>query len=94
MREAIIKSLKAAAADLVRYMGSQVKVERTISKIQMVYKIVASFDILMQLFYKIIQDLNEKIPAYTTRIKGALNQMRLKYTSGIDSAAMEGHLKE
>ena len=58
------------------------------------YEIVASFDVLMQSFCKTSQDCNEKIPAYTTRIEGALNQIRLKYPDRFDSAAVKGHLRE
>ena len=48
----------------------------------------------MQSFYQIIQDQNDKIPASTTRVPGTLNKIRFKYHDGLDSAAMEGHLKE
>ena len=48
-------------------MGSQVEVEGIISKLETVYGIAAMFDVLMQSFYKISQDCNEKIPAYVTQ---------------------------
>ena len=47
LREAIIWSLKGAATGLVRYMGSQVEVERINLKLEMVYGIVESFNVLM-----------------------------------------------
>ena len=72
-------------------MGSEVEVEGIISKFETVYGIVASFDVLMQSFYKI---RNEKIPVHTTRIEGALSQIRLKYPDRLDSAAVEGYLRE
>ena len=74
LREVFIKSLKGTAADIVRYMGPQVEVIGVISKLETVCGIIVSFDVWMQLFHKISQDLNGKIPAYTTRTEGALNQ--------------------
>ena len=52
-------------------MGPQVKVDGLIFKIETVYKMVVSFHGRIQSFYKISQDQNEKIPAYTIRIEGA-----------------------
>ena len=75
-------------------MGPQVEVERNISKLETVYGIAASFSVLLQLFYKISQDQNKKISAYTTRIEGALYHITLKYPDRLESAAMEGHLRE
>ena len=75
-------------------MGHHLEVEGIISKLETVYRIVASLDVLMQPFYKISQNENEKIPAYTTRIEEALNQIRLKHPQRLDSAAIGGHLRE
>ena len=58
------------------------------------YRIIATFNVLKMAFYKISQDCNEKIPAYATRIEGTLNEIRLKYQNRLDSAAVEGHLRE
>ena len=33
------------------------------------------------------------LKAYTTRIEGAINKIRLKYLDRLDSAAVEGHLR-
>ena len=71
MKEAIIKPLKGAAADLVIYMGPQVEVERIILKLETVNGIIESFGLLMQSFYKIRQSWNEMIPVYATRIEGS-----------------------
>ena len=60
----------------------------------MVHRIVTSFNVLVQSFYEISQDWNEKFPAYTTRIKRALNQIRLKYPDKLERADFEGHLRE
>ena len=70
LREAVIKALKGSAVEFREIYGESV--EGIISKLKTVYGIIASFDVLMQTFYKISQDWNEKIPAYTTRIEGGL----------------------
>ena len=72
----------------MRYTGPQVEVKGIISNLETVLVIATSFNVLMHLFYKIIQDQNEKIPAYTTRIEGVLNQIRFKYPHRLDSTAI------
>ena len=66
IREAIIKSLKGTAAELVQYLGLPVKVNDFLGKLDMVSGSVVSFDILMQSFYD--HSEAEKIPAYVTHI--------------------------
>ena len=94
LRETVIKSLKRNVADLVRCMGPKFEAEEIILKLETVYWIVLSCHVLMQSFYKISQIWSEKIPAYTTRIEGTLNQNRLKYPDRLMRAPMEGHLRE
>ena len=48
----------------------------------------------MQSFYKIGQDQNEKVPTFTSRIKGALSQITLKYLDRLGKTTMVGHLRE
>ena len=59
LREAVIKSLKGTAANLVRYMGPQVDIKGIILKLETVYGIVIPFYVLVQSFYKISQDWNQ-----------------------------------
>ena len=75
LRKAVIKSLKGTAVDLVRYMQPEVEVEGIISNLETVYGIAASFNVLMQSFYKINQVQSGKIRAF--------NQIRLKYSDQI-----------
>ena len=89
--EAVMNLFKGTAAGLVRYMRPQVEEEGIISKLEAVYRIVASFNVLIQSFYKISQYWNEKIPTYTTMIEETLGLIRLKYPDRIDMAAMEGN---
>ena len=60
------------AADVVRYVWPQADIEGIISKLKTVCGIVASFNVLMQLFHKISQDLNKNIPGYITKIERSL----------------------
>ena len=58
--EEIVQSLCGAAADLVQYLGLQTLLSEIINKLELVYGTVASFDILMQNFYKLQQGRTEK----------------------------------
>ena len=43
-----------------------------------IFGTVASFNVLMQNFYKIMQGNSEKVPLFATRLEGILNQIRLR----------------
>ena len=60
VRESIMQSLKGAAADMAHYMGPTAGVSDILEKLSVIFGTVASFDVLMQNFYKILQG-NEKV---------------------------------
>ena len=78
MRESIIRSLKGAVEDMVCYMGPTASVSEILEKLSVIFGMVASFDMLMQNFYKITQGGSEKVPSFVTRLEGTLNQIRIR----------------
>ena len=59
--EHIIKSLKGAVADMARYMEPTTSTGHILCKLLVIFGMVASFDILMQNFYKVSQGNNKSI---------------------------------
>ena len=78
VEESIVRSLTGAAADMAQYMGPTASVSDILQKLMVIFGKVASFDVLMQIFYKVTQGNHKKVPSFTTRLKGTLNQIRLK----------------
>ena len=78
VQESIIRSLKGAAADMARYMGPTASVSNILQKLIVIFWMAASFDVLMQNFYKVTQGNHKKVPSFTTRLEGTLNQIQLK----------------
>ena len=76
--ESIMRSLKGAVADMARYMGPTACVSDILEKLSVIFGTVASFDVLMQNFYKITQGSSEKVPSFATRLEGTQNQIRLR----------------
>ena len=74
VRESIMWSLKGVAADMACYMGPTAGVSDILEKLSVIFGTVASFDVLMQNFYKILQG-NEKVPSFATWLEGSLNQI-------------------
>ena len=60
VRESIMRSLKGATADMAHYMGPTVGVSEILEKLSVIFGMVASFDVLMQNFYKITWGVTEK----------------------------------
>ena len=91
--ESIMQSLKGAAADMARYMGPTAGVSDILEKLSVIFGTVASFDVLMQNFYKISQG-NEKVPSFVTRLEGTLNQIQIKCPGRIADHEVPSHLKD
>ena len=58
------------------YMGPTASIMYILQKLLVIFSTVASFDILMQNFYKGGQQNNEKVPSFVTRPEGTLNQIQ------------------
>ena len=55
---------------------------------------MASFNVLMQNFYKVAQGNHEKVPSFSTRLEGTLNQIWLKCPGRIVDCKVACHLKD
>ena len=94
VQESIMRSLKGAVADMAQYMGPTAGVSNILDKLSVIFGTVALFDVLMQNFYKITQGNNEKVPSFTKRLEGTLNQIRLRCPRWITDREVPWHLKE
>ena len=83
-----------AVADMAWYMDPTASVSNILDKLTVIFRTVASFDVLMQNFYKITQENNEKVPSFTTRLEGTLNQIRLRCPGQITDCDVPWHLKK
>ena len=59
---------------MAQYMGPATSVAHMLWKLLVIFGTVASFDVLMQNFYKVMQGNNEKVPSFATRLEGTNNQ--------------------
>ena len=89
-----MRSLKGAVADMAQYMGPTASVSDILDKLTVTFRTVASFDVLMQNFYKITQGNNEKVHSFATRLEDTLNQIRLRCPRWITDCEVPRHLKE
>ena len=55
---------------------------------------VALFNVLMQKFYKVTQGNHKKVPSFTTRLEGTLNQLQLKCPRWIADCEVPWCLKD
>ena len=92
-QESIVRSLKGAAADMAQYMGPTTSMAHILQKLTIIFSTVASFDILMQNFYKVTQGNHEKVPSFTTRLEGTLKQIRLQCPGRVTDLEVKQHLK-
>ena len=79
---------------MAHYMGPTEIVAHILRKLLVIFGTVASFDILMQNFYKVMQGNNEKVPSFTMRLEGTLNQIRLQCPRRMTDLEIQQHLKD
>ena len=72
VQESIVRLLKGAVADIAQYMGPTSSVTHILQKLTIIFGTVASFDVLMQNFYKVTQCNHKKVPSFATRLEGTL----------------------
>ena len=92
--ESIVRSLKGAVAVMAWYMGPITSVAHILQKLTIIFGTVASFDVLMQNFYKVTQGNHEKVPSFATRLEGTLNQIRLLCPGRVTDLEVWQYLKD
>ena len=78
---------------MAKYMGPTTSVAHILQKLTVIFGTVASFDILMQNFYKVTQGNHKKVPSFATRLEGTLNKIRLQCPRRITGLEVLWHLK-
>ena len=94
VKESNIRSLKGAVADIAWYMGPTTSMAHILQKLAIIFGTVASFNVLMQNFYKVIQGNHEKVPSFTTRLEGTLNQIKLQCPRRMMELEVQQHLQD
>ena len=94
VQESIVRYLKWAVVDMAWYMGPTASVIEILQNLMVIFSTVASFDVLMQNFYKVTQGNNKKVPSFATRLEGILNQIWLQCPRRIADCKVACHLKD
>ena len=76
------------------YMGSTPSMAHILQKLTIIFGTVVSFDVLMQHLYSVTQGNHERIPSFTTRLEGTLNQIRLQCPGRVTDLEVQQHLKD
>ena len=79
------------AVILVQYLGPYAQVSQMVDKFELVYNTMASFNILMQYFYRLQQVKTERVPAYVTHMEGALSTIQKDYPYMLSPAELQNH---
>ena len=94
LREGMVQSLHRATVDMVQYQGPHALASEIINKLELVYGTVASFHILMQNIYKVLQGKTEKVTMYVTQLEGGLNVVQQEYPTILSDNEVQQHLRD
>ena len=75
-------------------MGLTASLANILQKPTIIFGTVASFDMLMQNFYKFVQSNHEEVPSFATRLEGTLNKIRLQCPRRITDWEVQQHPKD
>ena len=92
--EGTVQSLHEAVANLFCYLGLQALVSEIVSKLVPVYGTVASFDILMQKFYKLQEGKSEGVTFYVTQLEEALNMVQQETLMMLSTNEVQQHVRD
>ena len=79
---------------MAQYMGPTTSVAHILQKLTIIFGTVASFNVLMQNLYKVMQDNHKKVPSFAIRLEGTLNQIRLQCPGRMTDLEVQQHLKD
>ena len=79
---------------MTRYMGPTASVAHILCKLLVIFGMVASFDILVQSFYKATQVSNKKVLSFAMRLEGTLNQIQLQCPRRMMDLEAQQHLMD
>ena len=85
---------KGAVADMAWCMGPTTSVAHILHKLTIIFGTMASFDVFMQYFYKVMQGNHEMVPSFATRLERTLNEIRLQCPWRITVQEVQQHLKD
>ena len=75
------------------YMGPTASMAHILQKLTISFSTMVTFNILMQNLYKVTQGNQKKVPSFTTRLEGTLNQIRLQCPGRVTDLEVQQHLK-
>ena len=75
-------------------MGPSASMAHILRKLAIIFSTIASFNVLMQNFYKVTWGNHEKVPSFATRLEGTLNQIRFQCPRRMAELEVQQHLKD
>ena len=80
IKEAITKSLKGLGAETLRSLGPFASVAEILISMKAKYGVAASYDSLMRDYYTLVQEENEKVPHFASKIGMKLSYIRWRFS--------------
>ena len=75
----IIQLLKGDVTDMVRFLGPSLSVDAILDKLDSLYGLGSTFDVMIQGFYGESQGRSKSVACYVVRLEGKLNEIQVKH---------------
>ena len=94
IREAVLKSLRADAATVIRHQGVGCSLGTIIQRLDMSFAPETEVDVLLQDYYQLKQGVDEKAQAFAVRLEAALEKIRTHYPESYPAKHSAPSLKD
>ena len=94
VKDWIYRSLRGEALQTVISMGEGLSVDQILSRLDLKYGSVLSFDELMKAYLNVAQKPQELVTDYIVRLERAQSQLQAEYPEKVDPTNRTSHLRE
>ena len=94
VKDWIYRSLRGEALQTVISIGEGLSVDQILSRLDLKYGTVLSFDELMKVYLNVAQKPQELVTDYIVRLERAQSQLQAEYPEKVDPTTRTSHLRE
>ena len=79
---------------MVRILGPAPSIDAILDKLDSLYGLVSTFDVMMQGFYRESQGRSESVACYVVRLEGKLNEIQVKHWNRVSEVETAGYIRD
>ena len=79
---------------MVWILGPAPSVDAILDKLDSLYDLMSTFDVMIQGFYRESQGRSKSVSHYVARLEGKLNEIQVKHPNTVSAAETAGYIRD